>query len=648
MDPLCSVIVPTLRRPAQLAECLAALAELDYPGDRYEVIVVDDGGDVPLESVLAPFRDRLRLTLLAGRHAGPAAARNAGAARAQGELLVFTDDDCRPRRDWLRRLADRHAAQPADGIGGSTVSVMQGNPYAETSQMVISVGYEQNNADETDARFFASNNLAFPARAFREVGGFDESFRTSEDRELCSRWVLGGRRLAWERGAVVEHASPLTLAGFWRQHVAYGRGAYRYHATQARRDRRVRFEPSFYAALVRAALPSARMLALLGVWHVANTVGFLLEWLGGAALPEPPGAEAGSVLHLTWSGRIGGIERSLATLVLAAAEQGGRRHRVCFMDGRGPVGDMLVAAGLATRLGARGRPGPRSLAALAAELRRERPDAVHLHTHSLAVHVTALAALPGAARVYTEHSPRALRGDRKFAALYRLLRLTTGRVVAPAPAVAETVERRGIDPARVAVVPHPLTIAAVGETRERTAGATLGVVARLEPQKRVDLLVDTLAELHRRGRDCTALIVGGGSQRPALEGRARELGVGAAVRFAGEQDDVAPWLDRMDLFLMTSDSEPFGLTAIEAMARGVPVVAMPCPGGLADLAAAGGLLLPDRSPATAADTVARLLASPDEVARMRAAGRALADRHSPVATVRELDRLYAAPVPRSG
>jgi len=219
VDPLCSVIVPTLRRPAQLAECLAALAELDYPGDRYEVIVVDDGGDVPLESVLAPFRDRLRLTLLAGRHAGPAAARNAGAARAQGELLVFTDDDCRPRRDWLRRLADRHAAQPADGIGGSTVSVMHGNPYAETSQLVISVGYEQNNADETDARFFASNNLAFPARAFREVGGFDESFRTSEDRELCSRWVLGGRRFNVIGG---KSSAARAVDIGWRRWLAFG------------------------------------------------------------------------------------------------------------------------------------------------------------------------------------------------------------------------------------------------------------------------------------------------------------------------------------------------------------------------------------------------------------------------------------------
>ena len=138
------------------------------------------------------------------------------------------------------------------------MNALGSNPFAATSQLVIGVGYDQNNDDTGDARFFASNNLAFPAGGFRDVGGFDESFKTSEDRELCARWVLSGRRLAWERAAIVEHASPLTLGRFWRQHVAYGRGAYRYHATQSRRDARVRLEPSFYArAGTRRAAPAA-------------------------------------------------------------------------------------------------------------------------------------------------------------------------------------------------------------------------------------------------------------------------------------------------------------------------------------------------------------------------------------------------------
>ena len=76
-----------------------------------------------------------------------------------------------------------------------------------------------------------------------------------------------------------------------------------------------------------------------------------------------------------------------------------------------------------------------------------RPAIVHLHTHSLTAHLTSLAALPHATRIYTEHSPRVLRPDRKFGLLYRLLRVTTERFVAPAPAMARAIERHGIDPA---------------------------------------------------------------------------------------------------------------------------------------------------------------------------------------------------------
>ena len=209
------------------------------------------------------------------------------------------------------------------------MNALGSNRFAATSQLVIGVGYDQNNDDRDDARFFASNNLAFPAGGFRDVGGFDESFKTSEDRELCARWVLSGRRLAWERAAIVEHASPLTLGRFWRQHVAYGRGAYRYHATQSRRDARVRLEPSFYAALVRAALrrrPREAAVTLALLRRLASGEHRRLSPRVGRrrALPEPPGGEAGTVLHVTWSGRIGGIERSLSTLVLTAAERGGR------------------------------------------------------------------------------------------------------------------------------------------------------------------------------------------------------------------------------------------------------------------------------------------------------------------------------------
>ena len=97
--PFFSIVVPTYQRPVQLAACLQALSRLDYARERFEVIVVDDGSPTPPKAVVESLRDRLQLTLHLQRHAGPAAARNAGAMRARGKYLAFTDDDCLPAAD---------------------------------------------------------------------------------------------------------------------------------------------------------------------------------------------------------------------------------------------------------------------------------------------------------------------------------------------------------------------------------------------------------------------------------------------------------------------------------------------------------------------------------------------------------------------
>ena len=184
-------------------------------------------------------------------------------------------------------------------------------------------------------------------------------------------------------------------------------------------------------------------------------------------------------------------------------------------------------------------------------------------------------------------------------------------------------------PSRITMVPYPLTIRRRGTERGDERARTVGVVCRLEPQKRVDQLIDVVAELGGRGVACSGLVVGGGSQLPLLTEHARRLGVEDIVEFAGEQDDVVPWLDRIDVFLMTSSSEPFGIAGLEAIARGVPLVAMPCPGGLPELAELGGTLLPDRAIGTAADAVALLLSSTDARGLSRARGDAVVAEHDP-------------------
>src|SRR5512137_1175434 len=103
--PSASVVIPTFRRPAALRRCVEALARLDYPRDRLEVLIVDDGGGGVSNLDLGELPRDLQVRVVEQENRGPASARNRGAREAEGELLAFTDDDCRPRPSWLAELA---------------------------------------------------------------------------------------------------------------------------------------------------------------------------------------------------------------------------------------------------------------------------------------------------------------------------------------------------------------------------------------------------------------------------------------------------------------------------------------------------------------------------------------------------------------
>lgn len=283
-QPFISVIIPTHDRVQELTRCLRALSHQIYPPECFEVIIVDDGGTTRKAQVDA-FSNRLNMTFISQSQAGPAAARNAGAKRARGMFLAFTDDDCMPNSDWLQNLAACFAETPTHIIGGRTLNALRSNVYSAVSQAIIDNAYSYYNAVPNHARFFATNNLAIPAKGFRSLGGFDTSFKAAEDRDLCDRWLHSGYQMTYAPETVVYHAHALTLGAFCRQHFAYGRGAFRYHREQARRwNRRVKIETSFYRALLRYPLKhenahkALRLIALLLIWFLANGAGFVWEW----------------------------------------------------------------------------------------------------------------------------------------------------------------------------------------------------------------------------------------------------------------------------------------------------------------------------------------------------------------------------------
>jgi glycosyltransferase involved in cell wall biosynthesis len=287
--PLFSVIIPTFLRPYQLHSCLNSLAFLDYPKDRFEVIVVDDGSEKPPDKIVTSFKNMFAIKLIRQSHAGPAAARNAGAAKAEGRFLAFTDDDCLPDPDWLKSLEKKSLENPGCAIAGRTYNGLPENLFAEASQELIEYFHSYFNVMPHHASFLTSNNMAVAANDFDNVGGFDANFKYAggEDREFCYRWLKSGYRLIYEREAKVKHIHLLTLRTFFRQQHNYGRGAFQLRKSFSRSiDRPFGFEKlSFYKNLLAHPLKGScnenknTLSILFLISQVAVTIGFTREML---------------------------------------------------------------------------------------------------------------------------------------------------------------------------------------------------------------------------------------------------------------------------------------------------------------------------------------------------------------------------------
>lgn len=181
-----SIIIPTYNRPQPLTNCLQSLADLDYPDNRFEVIVVDDGSKISLKTVVKPLQNQLNLTLIPQANAGPATARNTGAKQAQGKFLAFIDDDCTPANNWLQVLETYLIAHANDLIGGCIINALSENIYATASQALLDYIYASYQNKTKFPQFFTSNNIALSAENFWAIGGFDTNFplAAAEDREF--------------------------------------------------------------------------------------------------------------------------------------------------------------------------------------------------------------------------------------------------------------------------------------------------------------------------------------------------------------------------------------------------------------------------------------------------------------------------------
>lgn len=238
--------------------------------------------------------------------------------------------------------------------------------------------------------------------------------------------------------------------------------------------------------------------------------------------------------------------------------------------------------------------------------------------------------LPGAALARVPlriGSRRGLGGPAPVRRLQTLACRAAHRMVANSRAAANQLVAQGVPPRHIDLIPNGIDVSMFPVRDDRPRPRKIVMVARLFPEKRIDVLIAAVPAVLARYPDVEFQIVGEGPCRQQLVDQARNAGVLAQVHLMGHRDDVPAILATSDLFVLSSESEASPNVIIEAMAAGLPVVASRV-GGIPELVtdAVTGYLVPPADPNALTSAILDLLDQPGRAKEFGKAGRAHIER----------------------
>ena len=192
--PFFSVVIPTYERPEDLRQCLKALSPDNQPeAPSYELIVTDDSRSDQCRKVVEQEFPYASWSM--GKQTGPAANRNAGVSRAQGEWIVFIDDDCVAQKGYLLAYLDAIEQNP-------NVDLFEGYIFPDRPKRT----WAETCPENSSGGMFWTSNLCVRKRVFDEFEGFDEDFEIAyEDVDFAYRIQKAGKETLFVKEAAVCH-----------------------------------------------------------------------------------------------------------------------------------------------------------------------------------------------------------------------------------------------------------------------------------------------------------------------------------------------------------------------------------------------------------------------------------------------------------
>ena len=220
-----SVIVPAYNAAGSIGQCLESLLSQSYPKDLYDVIVVDDGSTDETGVIVRQYP----VVYLHQTNQGPAKARNKGAEKAQGEIVLFTDSDCIATPDWIEEMVAPFADPEVIAVKGAYLT-KQSSLVARFAQLEFDERFEMLKKVES-IDMVDTYSAGIRKEIFDRLHGFDTSFPTAnnEDTELSYRMVALQKKMVFNPRAIVYHLGhPATFKryatlkysrGYWRMVV---------------------------------------------------------------------------------------------------------------------------------------------------------------------------------------------------------------------------------------------------------------------------------------------------------------------------------------------------------------------------------------------------------------------------------------------
>ncbi len=213
-----SIIVPVYNRPDEVDELLASL--LHQEEKDFEVIVVEDGSQVPCGDVCQRYAGQMELRYYEKPNSGPGQSRNYGAERAKGEYLVILDSDVVVPPGYLKAISEELERQPADAFGGpdcshpSFTDIQKAISYSMTS--FFTTGGIRGGKKKLDKFYPRSFNMGIRRDVYLRLGGFSR-MRFGEDIDFSIRIFQAGCHCRLFPGAWVWHKRRTDFRKFWRQ-----------------------------------------------------------------------------------------------------------------------------------------------------------------------------------------------------------------------------------------------------------------------------------------------------------------------------------------------------------------------------------------------------------------------------------------------